>query len=93
MDKDRNSDIGLKVVKTPILGNRVCPTCGMKQPFVKDHEHWKKVKDLSLDKPTLLSVQRISAKCLNPACKRKSFVLPCLLQADVFVFYLNFGVH
>jgi len=76
MNKDRNSDIGLKIVKTPTSGNCVCPTCGMKQPFVKDHEHWKKVKDLSLDKPTLLSVQRISAKCLNPACKRKSFVLP-----------------
>ncbi|MFZ6006369.1 MAG: transposase [Nitrospirota bacterium] len=43
---------------------------------MKDREHWKKVKDLSLEKPTLLSVQRISAKCLNPVCRRKSFVLP-----------------
>jgi len=29
MDKDRNSDIGLKVVKTSILGNCVCPTLGI----------------------------------------------------------------
>ena len=43
---------------------------------MKNGEHWKKVKDLSLDKPALISVHRISAKCLNPACKRKSFVLP-----------------
>lgn len=66
----------IKIVKTPIPKNCVCPTCGIEQPFIKDREHWKKVKDLSLDKPTLLSVQRISAKCLNLDCKRKSFVLP-----------------
>ena len=29
MDKDRNSDIGLKVVKTPILENCVCPALGI----------------------------------------------------------------
>jgi hypothetical protein len=47
----------------------------MEQPFMKDREHWRKVKDLSLDTPTLLSVQTLSAKCGNPVCKRKSFVL------------------
>lgn len=75
MDKSPG-DVEIKIVKTFIPRNCVCPDCGMKQPFVKDREHWRKMKDLSLEKPTLLSVQRISAKCLNPACKRKSFVLP-----------------
>ncbi|MEW6740034.1 MAG: transposase [Nitrospirota bacterium] len=75
MDKNYK-DIGIKIVKTLIPKICVCPICGMEQPFMKDREHWKKVKDLSLEKPTLLSVQRISAKCLNPVCRRKSFVLP-----------------
>lgn len=69
-------DFGVKVIKTEIPKVCVCPSCKMAQPFKKHKEYWKKVKDLSLNKPTLLSVQRISAKCLNPACKRESFVLP-----------------
>jgi len=69
-------DFGVKVIKTEIPKVCVCPSCKMAQPFKKHKEYWRKVKDLSLNKPTLLSVQRISAKCLNPACKRKSFVLP-----------------
>ncbi|MEW6408553.1 MAG: hypothetical protein AB1488_00330 [Nitrospirota bacterium] len=53
MDKNYK-DVGIKIVKTPIPKICVCPTCGMEQPFVKDREHWKKVKDLSLEKPICL---------------------------------------
>jgi len=54
----------------------VCPSCGLKQRFKKENEHWKIVKDFHLDKPILLKVLTASAKCLNPHCKVKSFPLP-----------------
>lgn len=74
---NRNRDgIEIHVLKASIPRSCVCPTCGMQQAFVKDREHLSKVKDLSLDQPTLLLIRRISAKCLNPVCPRKSFVLP-----------------
>jgi len=66
----------IKVVRTCIPKFCYCPSCGLKQPFKKYHEHWKTVKDFNLDKPTLIKVQVISAKCLNPNCKTKSFSLP-----------------
>jgi len=66
----------IKVVRTRIPKFCYCPSCGLKQPFKKYHEHWKTVKDFNLDKPTLIKVQVISAKCLNPNCKTKSFSLP-----------------
>lgn len=69
-------DIGIQVVKTSVPKTCICPDCGIEQPVLRDREYLKKVKDLSLEKPTLLLVQRISAKCTNPDCPRKSFVLP-----------------
>ena len=66
----------IKVVKTHIPKFCYCPSCGLKQPFKKYHEHWKTVKDFDLDGPILLKVQVISAKCLNPKCSSKSFSLP-----------------
>jgi transposase len=72
---ERYSDVRVKVVKAVIPKRCVCPSCGLEQVFVKDHEHWKKVKDLSIDKPTLLSVQVLSAKCVNTNCQRRSFIV------------------
>jgi len=66
----------IKIVKTRIPKYCFCPHCGIKQPFKKENEHWKIVKDFSLNKPVLLNVQIVSAKCLNPDCKTKSFCLP-----------------
>lgn len=75
MDKKRN-DLGIQLLRPSIPKRCVCPSCKMEQRFVKDREHLIKIKDLNLDQPTLLLVRRISAKCLNPVCPRKSFVLP-----------------
>ena len=75
MNKNRDG-IEIHVLKASIPKICVYPTFGMKQAFVKDREHLSKVKDLSLDQPILSLVRRISAKCLNPVCPRKSFVLP-----------------
>jgi hypothetical protein len=48
----------------------------LKQIFKKKGEHWKTVKEFNLDKPILVKVLVVSAKCLNPHCKVKSFSLP-----------------
>ncbi len=66
----------VKIVRARIPKYCFCPHCGMKQPFKKENEHWKIVKDFNLDGPILLKVQIISAKCLNPKCSTKSFSLP-----------------
>lgn len=72
----RDDNCEIKIITAKIPKRCICPDCGTEQPFRKDHEHWKKAKDLNLNRPTILTVQRISAKCLNPSCKRRSFVLP-----------------
>lgn len=72
----KKDDYEIKVIKAKVPKRCICPDCGKEQPFKKYHEHWKKVKDLNLSKPKILTIQRISAKCLNPSCQRRSFVLP-----------------
>jgi len=72
--EDKNFET--KIIKAQVPKICICPECRKKQSFKRDKEHWKRVKDLSLDKPMILLVQQISAKCLNPACKRRSFILP-----------------
>lgn len=69
-------ELRIKKVKFRIPRSCVCPECRIRQPFKKHREHWKTVKDINLENPTILKVRVISAKCLNPDCKRKSFVLP-----------------
>jgi transposase len=41
-------DIGIQVVKTSVAKTCICPGCGIEQPFLRDREYLKKVKDLSL---------------------------------------------
>ena len=53
-----------------------CHICGMEQDFRKHSIGVKKVKDVSLEKPHLLLVERVRAKCLNLHCHRSTFVLP-----------------
>lgn len=65
-----------KLVRTRIPKTCICPHCKKEQPFKKHKEYWKRVRHLSLDKPLILLVQRINAKCLNPDCKVTNFVLP-----------------
>ncbi len=37
----------IKIVRTRIPKFCYCPSCGLKQPFKKYHEHWKTVKDFN----------------------------------------------
>jgi len=63
------------ILKPRIPKYCICPVCGLKQTFKKKGEHWKTVKEFDLDKPILLKVLVVSAKCSNPYCKVKSFPL------------------
>lgn len=65
----------IKVIRPRIRKFCICPVCKKKQKFRKKKEHWKIVKDISLNKPVLLKAQMIYAKCLNPDCPVKSFPL------------------
>ncbi len=54
----------------------------MSVPIVVGNNHLKKdmylksVRDINLDHPTVLKVQILRAKCRNPLCPKKSFILP-----------------
>lgn len=50
----------IKVVKSHIPKICRCPNCGLKQPFKKDHEHWKTVRDMDINNPILLKVRIVS---------------------------------
>lgn len=75
MSKD-SKGLRIRVIKPRIPKYCVCPSCGLKQRFKKENEHWKTVKDFHLDTPILFKVLVVAAKCLNPHCKVKSFSLP-----------------
>jgi len=74
--KNDVKEFKVKIVKPRISKFCKCPFCGMKQQFKKEKEHWKIVKDVDLDRPVLLKVRVVYAKCLNPKCPYKSFQLP-----------------
>jgi transposase len=69
-------ELKIKVIKTRIPKTCICPDCKRKQPFKKNRVYWKIVKDMDLDNPVKLKVRMITAKCINPSCKRKTFTLP-----------------
>ena len=62
------NDVTEPVVKT-IKRRRpkwvICPACGLRQPFKKKKEHYKKVKDMDINRPVILRIQVIYAKCKN----------------------------
>lgn len=63
----------IKTIKVRLPKWVVCPVCSLRQPFKKKTEHYKKVKDINLDRPLLLKIQVVYAKCKN-GCS--SFALP-----------------
>jgi len=65
----------IKSVKVRLPKWVICPSCCMRQPFKKERENWKMVKDVSLNRAKILKVQTVYAKCLNPDCKLNSFAL------------------
>ncbi|MCK4396994.1 hypothetical protein KAW96_10445, partial [candidate division WOR-3 bacterium] len=73
---DKRVRVDSRIIKTNIPATCVCPSCKQKQLFRKAGEYITKRKDLDLDHPSIVIIQRVRAKCLNPACRRKSFVLP-----------------
>lgn len=73
---DKRVRVNSRIIKTNIPTTCVCPSCRQKQPFRKAGEYITRRKDLNLDGPSIVLIHRIRAKCINPACKRKSFVLP-----------------
>jgi len=46
----------IKIIKARIPRYCFCPHYSMKQPFKKENQHWKIVKDFNLDGPILLKV-------------------------------------
>jgi len=73
---DNRIKIKPKVIKTRLPKTCVCPSCRKRQPFKKVGEYITKRKYLDLEHSSIVIIQRIGAKCLNPICRKKSFVLP-----------------
>lgn len=65
-----------RLIKFKIPRYVTCPFCNKRQPFKKEKEHYKFVKDINIDKPILLKVRVVYAKCKNPECSHQSFSLP-----------------
>ena len=65
----------LKVIRPRLPKWVICPDCGVRQPFKKHKHHYKTVKDLSVDKPRLLKIQIVYAKCMNRSCRTTTFRL------------------
>ncbi len=72
--QDESVKIRLKKFKIPRYAT--CPFCNKRQPFKKEKEHYKLVKDINLDQPVLFKVRVVYAKCKNPECGHPSFALP-----------------
>jgi len=71
-----NEPLNIRLVRFKIPRYVTCPLCNKRQPFKKEKEHYKLVKDINLNQPILLKVRVVYAKCKNPECLRESFVLP-----------------
>lgn len=75
MAKD-DEKIRIHFVKCKIPRMCVCPSCGMRQPVKYYDRYAKKVKALDTDSQKVLVLERVRVYCMNPSCKRKTFVLP-----------------
>ena len=69
-------NLKVKTIKFRIPKRCICPSCGRKQPFKKEREYYKTVKDIDVNNPTLFKLRMVYAKCLNPNCRVHSFLLP-----------------
>ena len=65
----------IKLVRARPPKTCVCPFCNQKQPFKLNGKYFKIVKDMNLTEPIKLKVEVLRAKCLNPACDKKSFII------------------
>lgn len=55
----------VKTIKRRLPKWIICPSCGLRQPFKKKKEHFKKVKDMDINRPVILRMHVIYAKCKN----------------------------
>ena len=65
----------IKLIRTRVPKTCVCPFCNKKQKFKLNGKYFKTVKDINLKEPIKLKVEILRAKCLNPDCNKKSFVI------------------
>ncbi|HEC68958.1 MAG TPA: hypothetical protein ENI31_01530 [Candidatus Omnitrophica bacterium] len=68
--------VKVKLIKFKTPRYVSCPFCNKSQPFKKQKEHYKTVKDINIKEPVLLKVRVVYAKCKNPECTRRCFPLP-----------------
>ena len=72
----QNEAIKTRLLRFKIPRYVTCPFCSKRQPFKKEKEHYKLVKDINLDQAILFKVRVVYAKCKNPECNHQSFALP-----------------
>ena len=65
----------IKLIRTRVPKTCVCPVCNKKQRFKLNGKYFKTVKDINLKEPIKLKVEILRAKCLNPDCNKKSFII------------------
>jgi hypothetical protein len=65
----------IRIVRTRIPKTCVCPFCKQKQRFKLNGKYFKIVKDMNFKESIKLKVEVLRAKCLNPACGKKSFTI------------------
>lgn len=65
----------VKFIHTRIPKTCICPFCSQKQRFKLNGKYFKTVKDINLKEPVKLKVEILRAKCLNPECRKKSFII------------------
>ena len=72
----QDKPVKIKLVRFKIPQYVTCPFCNKRQPFKKQKEHYKFVKDINIEEPSLLKVRVIYAKCKNYQCSHQCFSLP-----------------
>jgi hypothetical protein len=72
----QDESVRIKSVRFKIPQYVTCPFCNKRQPFRKQKEHYKFVKDINIDRSVLLKVRVVYAKCKNTLCSHKTFPLP-----------------
>jgi len=65
----------IRLIRTRPPKTCICPFCNQKQRFKLNGKYFKTVKEMNLKEPIKLRVEVLRAKCLNPACDKKSFII------------------
>jgi len=52
----------VQILEPRIPNHVVCPSCGFKQPFVKETQYWRTLKAPHLNHPLLLKIRMVCGK-------------------------------